>query len=161
MKIVIGADVAGFELKEEIKTHLKQKGVEVIDIGMQEVKQEIPYYEVAATAARCLQSKDADRAILFCGTGMGVAIVANKFKGIYASVVESEFAGLHCKVINNSNILTMGGWVVSSYRAKRIIDNWLESSFTEGYAEISDFLENAYGEIKKIEDQTMKSLSSR
>lgn len=153
MKIIIGADVAGFDLKEEIKSHLEKKGVDVLDIGMDDKNHQIPYYEVAGKAAAHIQQGVADRAILFCGTGMGVAIVANKFKGIYASVVESEFTGQHCKVINNSNILTMGGWVVSVYRAKRIVDLWLNSSFTEGYSEIEDFLKDAIVKIETIENE--------
>lgn len=156
MKIILGADVAGYELKEQIKTHLAGKGVEILDIGMFNEKDPIPYYEVAADAARKIQQGKAERAVLFCGTGMGVAIVANKFRGIYASVVESEFAARHCKVINSSNILTMGGWVVTGYRAKRMVDVWLKSAFTEGYEPIAGFLTKACGEIAQIENETMK-----
>ena len=156
MKIIVGADFAGFDLKEAIKSYLLEKGIEVVDIGMHTLKNEIPYYEVAATAAKKIQAKEAERAILFCGTGMGVSIVANKFRGVYASVVESEFGGHHARVINNSNVLTMGGFVISVYRAKRIVDSWLESKFTEGYEHIGDFLSDALGEIRKIEESTMK-----
>jgi ribose 5-phosphate isomerase B len=159
MKIVIGADIAGFDLKNEIKAHLAKEGINVLDIGMDDRNHHIPYYEIAAKAAAHIQQGVADRAILFCGTGMGVAIVANKFKGIYASVVESEFTGQHCKVINNSNVLTMGGWVVSGYRAKKIVDLWLGSSFTEGYDEIEGFLKDAIVKIETIEDKNMNDLS--
>ncbi len=153
MKIIIGADVAGFELKEQIKSHFEGNSNEIIDIGMYNADTQIPYYEVAANAAGKIQSGEADKAILFCGTGMGVAIVSNKFKGVYAGVVESEFGGRHCKVINNCNVLTMGGWVVSSYRAKKIVDSWLSSGFTEGYEDIAEFLRNAEEEVKKIEEE--------
>ena len=157
MRIVVGADVAGLALKDELKKHLQERGdCSVADIGMYNEKEQIPYYEVSATASRMIQNQEADRAILCCGTGMGVAIVANKFKGVYASVVESEFTGLHCNVINNANVLTMGGWVVTPYRAARIVDQWLSASFTEGYDEIADFLQSALDEVKKIENQTMK-----
>lgn len=156
MKIIIGADPAGFDLKEEIKSYLKEKAMEIVDIGMYSLEDEIPYYKVAATAAKKIQDGNAEKAILFCGTGMGVAIVANKFKGVYASVVESEFGGQHSRVINNSNVLTLGGFIVTPYRAKKIVDLWLESKFTEGYEHIGDFLEEALDEIKKIEEMTMK-----
>src|SRR3990172_10168983 len=148
MRIIIGADIAGFDLKQDIKAHLEKSGTGVVDIGMYDSKNLIPYYEVAANAARRLQQDEADKAILFCGTGMGVAIVANKFKGIYAGVVESEFGGLHSRTINNTNVLTMGGWVVSTYRAKKIVDLWLDSAFTEGYSEIEDFLKDALVKIE-------------
>jgi ribose 5-phosphate isomerase B len=80
--------------------------------------------------------------------------VANKFKGVYASVVESEFTGERCKIINNSNIISMGGWVVSPYRAKKICDLWLDAAFTRGdrdLEEFSDFLKVAFKEIQDIE----------
>jgi ribose 5-phosphate isomerase B len=159
MKIIIGADFAGFGLKEEVRAHLEEKGIDLIDIGMYNLKDDIPYYEVAATAAKKIQAGEAEKGILFCGTGMGVSIVANKFKGIYASVVESEFTGERCTVINNSNILTMGGWIVSSHRAKKICDLWLDAAFAKGVKEleeVSDFLKSAFSEIKKIEEVTMK-----
>ena len=159
MKVIIGADFAGFGLKEEVRSHLEEKGVDLIDIGMYNLENDIPYYEVSTIAAKKIQAGEAEKGILFCGTGMGVSIVANKFKGIYASVVESEFTGERCKVINNSNILTMGGWIVSAHRAKKICDLWLEASFAKGIKElddVSDLLKNAFSEIKKIEDTTMK-----
>ena len=159
MKVIIGADFAGFGLKEQVKSHLEEKGVNLTDIGMYNLKEDIPYYKVAAIAAKKIQAGEAEKGILFCGTGMGVSIVANKFKGIYASVVESEFTGERCKIINNSNILTMGGWIVSEHRAKKICDLWLAASFAKGIKEldeVSDFLKSAYSEIGKIEEVTMK-----
>jgi len=156
MNVVVGADFAGFDLKEVVKSHLIEKGLQIDDVGMFNAEEEIPYYEVAATAARKIQSGEADRGILFCGTGMGLSIVANKFKGVYASVVESEFGAQHARAINDSNVLTMGGFVISEYRAKRIADLWLDSNFTEGYEHIGDFLTSALDEIKAIEEQTMK-----
>jgi ribose 5-phosphate isomerase B len=160
MKVIIGCDVAGFDLKQEVQTHLaEKKDVELVDIGMTSLDKEIPYYEVGATAARKLQAGEAGRAILFCGTGMGVSIAANKFKGVYASVVESEFTGERCKIINNANVITMGGWVVSPYRAKKICDLWLDAAFARGdrdLEEFSDFLKEAFGEIQKIEKETFK-----
>jgi ribose 5-phosphate isomerase B len=118
--------------------------------------EQIPFYEIAASVARKVQDGEAERAILCCGTGMGVAIVANKFKGVYAGVVESEFGGRHCKVINNCNVLTMGAWVVPPYQATRIVDLYLDSPFTKGYEGIRGFLENACIEVGKIENETMK-----
>jgi ribose 5-phosphate isomerase B len=160
MKVLIGCDFAGFGLKQEVQKYLSgNKKIELIDIGMTSLDKEIPYYEVGATAARHIQEGKAERGILFCGTGMGVAIVANKFKGVYASVVESEFTGERCKIINNSNIITMGGWVVTPYRAQKICDLWLDAAFARGdedLEEFSDFLQDALKEIKKIEERTFK-----
>jgi ribose 5-phosphate isomerase B len=156
MKIVTGADDCGLNLKQEVTAHLKERGIEIIDVGMYDAKQPVPYYEAAARVARKIQEGAAERGIIFCGTGMGVSIVANKFKGVYAGVVESEFGGLHCRVLNNCNVLTMGGWVITPHRAKKIADDWINASFTQGWDNIAGFLKDAFKEIQKIESQTMK-----
>jgi ribose 5-phosphate isomerase B len=159
MKIIIGADPSGFPLKTEIKDHLLKQGHEVVDVGMHDAKKEVTYYDAAAMVARKIQAGEADRGILFCGTGMGVSIVANKFKGIYASVVESEFTGERCKIINDANVLCLGCWIVSSYRAKKIVDLWLGAEFTKGKKELDQFagfLKDAFKEIEKIEAANMK-----
>jgi ribose 5-phosphate isomerase B len=145
------------ELKNIIKEHLEKKEFEVIDIGTYDSENPMDYYTIAETAAKKIQNNEVKRAILFCGTGMGVAIVANKFKCIYASVIESEFTAKLCKAINNPNIITMGGMIISPYRAKIAVDNWLETSHTEGFdKELADFLKNSLKEISKIEEKQFK-----
>ena len=156
-KILLGADPWGFELKNAIKEHLKKKGFEILDIGMHDSDKEMVYYDIAATAAKKIQKGEADKGILFCGTGMGVAIVANKFKGIYASVVESEYTAKMCKAVNNANIITMGGMIISTHKAKMAVDQWLVTKHTEGFdAKMADFLKAALKEISKIEDEIVK-----
>lgn len=155
MKLVLGADPFGVEIKEAIKKHLLEKGIEVIDLA-DSMGPEIPYYDVAATGARMIQEGKADRGIFCCGTGMGVAIVANKFRGIYASVVESEFAAQHCRAINDSNVLTMGGMIIAPYLAVRIADRWLGTLFTEGLPQFKDFLSESLQKIQEIEKKTMQ-----
>ena len=91
MKIAIGADKSGFSLKESLKTYLLEKGYEVEDLGLTDPDGFKAYYEVAPAVAKKVQSGEAEKGILCCGTGMGMAIVANKFKGVYASVVEGSF----------------------------------------------------------------------
>ena len=115
------------------------------------------YYNAAAEVARKIQNGEANRGILFCGTGMGVSIVANKFKGIYASVIESEYSGRMCKAVNNSNVLTIGQMFVSEYKAKMAVDNWLNTEFLEGFeGELRNDLDNAIKEIEKIEADNFK-----
>ncbi len=156
-KILLGADAWGMELKDAIKEHLVKKGYSIVDIGMTSSEEPIAYYTVAATAAKKIQDKEVERAILFCGTGMGVSIVANKFKGVYASVIESEYTAQKCKAINNSNVLTMGGMIISQYRAKLAVDNWLETSHTEGFEpDLAKFLKDSLEEIAKIEETQFK-----
>ena len=159
MKLIIGADVSGLPLKKEVKEHLLKHGHEIVDVGMNNPKKQVTYYDAAAMVARKIQKGEADKGILFCGTGMGVSIVANKFKGIYASVVESEFTGERCKIINDANVLCLGCWIVSPYRAKKIVNLWLAAKFTKGQKELEKvavFLKDALKEIKKIEATTMK-----
>ena len=157
-KIILGADAFGLSLKDAIKVHLEKKGFELIDVGMYLNGDEIPYYEVAANAAERIQNGEAERAILFCGTGMGVSIVANKFKGVYASVIESEFTGKMAKAINNSNVLTLGGMIFSEFKAKMAVDLWLEVKHTEGFGDpkLANFLKESLKEIKKIENKNFK-----
>lgn len=156
MKIIMGADPWGIKLKDAIKADLIQRDIEVEDIGSFE-QEEKPYYVVASQVARAIQQKKADKGILICGTGMGVAIVANKFKGIYAAVVESEYAAFKCKQINNANVLAMGGMFVSEFYAVEAVRRWLDTGHTEGMEdELAEFLKGSLVEIEKIEDENFK-----
>jgi len=157
MKIAIGTDGWGTWLKDSLKEHLLSKGIDVIDVGsFPDMKRR--YYEVARDVAVKIQQGEADKGILLCGTGMGVAIVANKFKGIYAAVVETEFGALKAKQINNANVLTMGPMMISEWRAKRAVDNWLSANHTDEAAskEVADFLKHSLDVIKEIEDENFK-----
>ncbi|MBN2569957.1 MAG: RpiB/LacA/LacB family sugar-phosphate isomerase, partial [Deltaproteobacteria bacterium] len=83
MKIALASDLSGFPLKEEVVSHLRSKGkIEVMDLGIESEDKPKPYFEQASLVARAIQEGTADRGILVCGTGQGMAIVANKFKGI-------------------------------------------------------------------------------
>lgn len=156
-RIVIGSDKSGFTLKEAVKKHLQEKGYEVEDVGTLDPENWLPYYVVAPRVAKKIQSGEYERGILICGTGAGMSIVANKFKGIYAVAVEGSYTGKMAKVVNNANVLTMGGWVIAPEQACDVVDKWLESSFTEGFPEWrQEFLKNAYKEVQKIEEENFK-----
>ena len=92
MNIVIGADPWGADLKDQIKEHLEAQGHTLIDVGTTGEDHRVDYYNVSIAAAKLLQAGEAERGIVLCGTGMRVALVANKFKGVTASVVESAYA---------------------------------------------------------------------
>lgn len=157
-KIVIGADKSGFPLKEEVKTYLVSLGYDVEDVGMQTSEDFRAYYEVAPEVAKRIQSGSYEKGILFCGTGMGMNIIANKFKGIYAAVVEGSYSAKMCSVINQANVLTMGGWLIAPQQAMDMVDRWLHTGFTEGLEHKHDFLSNAFKTVQKIEDENFKSL---
>ncbi len=153
MRIAIGSDPWGCELKEAISKHLAEKGHELTDVGAEEEGGCLDYTKASMAVARLVQSGAAERGIVFCGTGMGVAIVANKFKGVYAGLIESEHAAKMCKVINNCNVLAMGGMFVSAYKAELAVDAWLEATHTEGLDdELTGFLKRSLAEIAELEE---------
>lgn len=158
MTIAIGCDSMGTWLKDILIKHLEQKGIETIDVGSYVGQPKRRYYEVATDVAHLIQEGKAEKGILLCGTGMGVGIVANKFKGIYAAVVESEFSALKAKQINNANVLAFGPIMITEWRAKLAVDNWLNANHTDEAAneEVAEFLKYSMGVIRQIEDENFK-----
>ena len=155
MRIVVGGDPWGLDLKNAVKDHLLGLGHDVSDVGGT-ADAPIHYYDAAVAAAKQIQASDADRAVLLCGTGMGMAIVANKFKGIYASVVESALTARLCRAVNDSNALTMGGLIVTPYIALQAVDAWLATAHTEGLEEHAEFLRTALESIAAIEETAIR-----
>ena len=130
-KIAIGADHAGFELKEKIKPLLSEIGYEVIDFGTNSTDS-VDYPLIAKSLATSVANKNPQRGILICGTGIGMSIAANKIKGIIAAhccdVETAKLARQH----NNSNILTIGGRITDSEQAEKIVKAWLDTDFEGG-----------------------------
>jgi ribose 5-phosphate isomerase B len=156
-KTGIGADNCGYHLKEHIKGHLAEKKVECEDIGIFSPGSTKAYYEIASEMAERVADGKFDRGILICGTGMGMAIVANKRKGIYASVVESIYAARNSRCINNSNILTLGEFIIAPKLAEEIVDVWLETEFSQGWPEEeTSWLEDSMDKIREIEAKRFK-----
>lgn len=149
MKIAIGADGSGFDLKEEVRKHLEEKGIKYTDFSPAARE----YYDIVPEVAPKLQNKEYDYAFLFCGTGMGMAQMANSYKGIRAAVVESVFAARMARAINDSNVLTMGGFIVAPFMAKEMVDVFLETKLTDGLDNIHDFLIDAQEKIRKVEEE--------
>ena len=148
MKLAIGADPFAYGLKKAVAQHLKNRGVEVMDMDSYA---ETPYYEVAEKAAREISAGKADGAVLFCGTGAGMAIVANKICGVRAGCVESVFAAKKAKAINDANAITMGAMIIGEAMACEMVDAWLDTKFAEGFEQLREFLESARGQVGKID----------
>jgi len=148
-KILVAADPFAVQLKDAIAAHLKEKGYEVVDLSTVKGK-DTPYYDSAVAVAEAMQRKEAERAILFCGTGMGMSIVANRYKGCTAAVVESVFAAKMCRAINNANVLCMGQMIWGEFMAKEAVDVFLKTKFTEGLEGFSDFLHSACSRVDAI-----------
>ena len=155
MNIVISADPFAVDLKDAVVEHLTDKGYRVMDVGATK-DNELAYYDGAPAAAKLLQSGKADRAILFCGTGAGMAIVANKFKGVNAVCVESVFAARMARVVNDANTLTMGAMIVAPWMAKEMVDTWLETKHTQGLEQFADFLKDAVQKVDALNDMHCK-----
>ncbi len=156
IKLAIASDLSGFPLREAIVNHLADKyadTIEVIDFGIESADKPKPYFEQAPKVAKSVQSGEAQKGILICGTGQGMAIVANKHKGVYASVVDSVFSGERSKIINNANVITMGGWVTAPFLGIEIVDAWLSMAFTQKMEFKKDFLTNAFEQVQKLEDE--------
>ena len=152
--IAIASDLSGFPLKKEVVEYLNGRDdIEVIDFGIESVDAPKPYFEQAPKVAQAIQEGRAENGILVCGTGQGMAIVANKHKGIYACVVDGIFSGERAKIINNANVITMGGWVTAPFLAVQIVEAWLSMSFTQKMEFKKDFLTNAFENVLKIEDK--------
>ncbi len=148
-KIIVAADPFAVTLKDAVVEHLKSKGYEVIDMGSTKEKPQ-PYFECGAEACKALQAGKAERAILFCGTGMGMSIVANRFKGVTAAVVESVFAAKMSRAINNANVLCLGQMIWGEWMAKEAVDVFLNTGFTQGMDQFAGFLHEACGKVEAI-----------
>lgn len=154
MKIAVAAEAVSFPLIGMIKEHLISQGHEVIDLGMSNENEPLFFYETAPRVARAVQNNEAERGILMCGTGMGVCICANKFKGVYACLAESATsAGLHY-AINRANVLCMGKWMLGERVLFDIIDRWLETEIGAGFSEERKQVQAAgFLKIKEIEEE--------
>jgi len=150
--LAIGSDKSGYPLKEAIKGYLLEQKIDYIEIGTMDINKPVPFYKVAPEAAALLRNDNVDRAILICGTGMGMSQVANKFKGIRAACVESVFAAKLCRAVNDSNVLCMGGWITAAEMGVEMVKEFLSTGFTEGLEEWrKDFLRSAKEEVRMIE----------
>lgn len=134
-KLFIGSDKSGFLLKEAIKQYLLEENYEVEDIGTLDEEHPFPYYEVAQKGAQMIQSKQLERGILICGTGMGMSIVANKHEGVTGAACESVYAAEKCRAINDANVLCMGGWIVAPILGVEMAKAFLNTEFTQNLEE--------------------------
>jgi ribose 5-phosphate isomerase B len=131
MKIAIGADHAGYELKEKIKQRLAQQGVQIEDQGTVS-NESVDYPDFARKVGEQVAGKQADFGLLVCGSGVGMAIAANKVPGVRAANVSSvEEAGLS-REHNDANVLAIGARFLDDEKAWNIVDKWLHTSFAGG-----------------------------
>jgi ribose 5-phosphate isomerase B len=129
--IAIGSDHAAFAFKEEIKAYLIEKGCEVRDFGTFGLER-VDYCDFGFLVGEAVARGECEKGLLFCGTGVGIAISANKVKGIRAVVCSEPYSAKLSREHNDTNILAMGPRVVGIELAKMIIDVWLDTEFEGG-----------------------------
>ena len=132
-KIYIGCDNAGMGLKKAIVVFLKAEGVAFEDVGV-DSDQDLTMYPLVAelVAQKIIASADQAEGILICGTGIGMAIAANKFPGIYAAVCHDVYSAERARLSNNTNVMTLGARVIGAELAIRLVKEWLQLVFIPG-----------------------------
>lgn len=144
MNIVIGADHAGFEAKERLIRTLKALGHAVIDVGT-DSKESVDYPDFAAQVGMQVADGEAQRGVLVCGTGIGMAMTANKVKGVRAAVVTDEFTAEMSRKHNDANVLCMGARVLTPEKMENLVRIFLATSFEGGRHE------GRVAKIRKVE----------
>jgi len=130
-KIAIASDHAGRELKDEIKAFLEERGLDVIDMGTNG-DETVDYPDYGIPLAQMVSSGEMDKGILLCATGIGMSIVANKFPGVRAALVNDIYSARMAKEHNDANILVIGGRVIGKGLARELVKTWLDSEFEGG-----------------------------
>ena len=143
MKIAIGCDEAAYDLKELVKKHLTDAGYDLTDFGTHNA-QPVLYPNIAIEVAEQVAQGHFERALLLCGTGIGMAISANKVKGIRAAQCHDTYSAERASRSNDAQIITIGARVVGPELAKAIVDAWLKSTFDGGRSQPKVDLISAY-----------------
>jgi ribose 5-phosphate isomerase B len=128
-EIAVGADEAGAPLKERLADYMRQHGYAVKDYGN---GTEQDYPDVAAEVAEAVARGDHDRALLICGTGLGMAITANKIAGVRAVTAHDAYSAERARKSNDAQVLTMGARVIAPEAAEKVLEHWLASEFEGG-----------------------------
>ena len=131
MKIAVASDHGGFKLKEEVKAHLLERGLEVMDLGTH-TEDSVDYPAYGKACGEAVVSGQADVGIVVCGTGIGISIAANKVKGVRCGLCTSVEMATLTKQHNNANVLALGGRTTETGLAMQIVDAWLDTEFEGG-----------------------------
>ena len=129
--ILLGSDHLGLSLKNALKEHLVKKGYAIEDIGVDN-ENPIDYPDIGEKLARRIAKGDSERGILCCGTGAGMAIVANKVSGVRAVCINDPYTAERAIASNNAQVVTLGGLITGKEVGKKLVDIWLENDFQGG-----------------------------
>jgi len=131
MRVAIGSDHLGFHLKQNIIEFLAEKGIQAKDMGCYS-DEPVDYPDVAETVARAVADGEFDRAILICGTGIGMCIAANKVPGVRAALAHDPYSAERARKSNDAQVLTLGAQVIGPQLARTLVEVWLASEFQGG-----------------------------
>lgn len=131
MKIALAADHGGYKLKERVKAYLEEKGYEILDLGCC-TEESVDYPVYGKACGEAVMANEAEKGIVFCGTGIGISIAANKVKGIRCALCTSVLMAEMTKKHNDANILALGGRITDKEMAFDIVDTWLNTEFEGG-----------------------------
>ena len=129
MKIAVGADHAGYDLKEEIAARLADAGYEVVDVGTHSTES-VDYPDYAEALGRAVLDGEAERGVLLCGSGAGASVAANKLKGIRATVAHDAYTAHQSVEHDDVNVLTLGARVIGSAQAWELVQSFLNAKFS-------------------------------
>ena len=131
MRIVMASDHGATDLRREVLEHIREQGYEVTDLGTHE-EASVDYPDYATLAVEKMRNGEADRAVLMCGTGLGISMSANRYKGIRAALCHNEFEARMSRQHNDANVLVLGGRVIGPGLAKSLFDAWMAAEFEGG-----------------------------
>jgi ribose 5-phosphate isomerase B len=131
MRLAVGSDHRGYQLKDKILTMLRSKGHEVLDVGTVGTES-VDYPDFACIVAEKVRDHEVDRGVLICGTGIGMAITANKFRGVRAAPCADEVSAELSRRHNDANVLCLSGDMLSVRAAERIVEMWITTEFEGG-----------------------------
>ncbi len=132
MQIVIDADEAGLKLKQDLVEHMGSLGVEAVDLNHLGKNPDADYPEIGYNLAVKIKDQEYDRGILICGTGLGMAMIANKVETVYAGPCHDVYSAERLRKSNDAQVITLGARVVGVELAKTIVNAWLEAEFQAG-----------------------------
>ena len=131
MKVALGSDHRGYEVKEQIKAILTELGHEFIDFGANS-NEPVDYPDTAYLTAKAVSTKEADRGILICATGIGMCMAANKVQGVRAALCHEELIAQVSRVHNDSNVLCLSGDQIGETLLRKMVETWLSTEFSGG-----------------------------
>ena len=152
MKITIGSDHAGFELKEDLRKYLQERNVEVADVGTSDPSP-VDYPDIGSLVAARVSRGEIERGLLICGSGIGMSIVANRFPGVRAALCYGVEGARISREHNNANVLVLGARMTGRDQAREIVRVWLESDFQGGRHE------GRLNKIRLLEEKLNKSVN--